>query len=244
MSAPASRAQGAPRDRGFAVGVRAQAGAEDTRLRAFRSARSHSRLVRILRVAAPTSLVLAVALLVLGALFNPFRNLPGDVSFSSLGIDGMKITMGKPKLTGVRQDGRAYVVNAAKAIQDVTRPTMVELREIDGELGMADNQTVHITAAIGFYDSVKQTLDVSQDVRIHNANYDVRLDSASVDFKNGVYKSDKPVTVVMSNGTTISGDSALARNNGEELTFDGHVRSLFKTDDRESAAAEMKGSNP
>jgi lipopolysaccharide export system protein LptC len=232
------------RDRGFAVGVREPSGAEDARLRAFGAARRHSRLVRILRVAAPGSLILAVTLLVLAALFNPFRNLPGEVSIDSLGIDGMKITMGRPKLTGVRQDGRAYVVNAAKAIQDVTRPTMVELRQIDGELGMADNQTVHITAAVGFYDSVKQTLDVSQDVRIHNANYDVRLDSANVDFKNGVYKSDKPVTVVMSNGTTISGDSALARNNGEELTFAGHVRSLFKSDDREGAAAEMKGSNP
>ena len=82
-------------------------------------------------------------------------------------------------------------------------------------------------------------------MRIHNANYDVRLDSASVDFKGGVYKSDKPVTVVMSNGTTISGDSALARNNGEELTFAGHVRSTLQDRrPRGAAAAEMKGSNP
>ena len=44
--------------------------------------------------------------------------------------------MDRPKLTGFRRDGRAYVVNAAKAIQDVTHPTVVELRGVDGDLGM------------------------------------------------------------------------------------------------------------
>ena len=238
------KAQGAARSRGFAVGLPASLAGDDARLRAFAAARRHSRLVRVLRVATPASVVASIALLALAAFFNPFRNLPGQVTFDGLAVDGMKITMGKPKLTGVRQDGRAYVVNAAKAIQDVTHPTLVELREIDGEVGMANNQAVHINAAIGFYDSVKQTLDVSKDVRIHNPNYDVTLEKANVDFKNGIYKSDEPVTVVMSNGTTISGDSAIARNNGEELTFAGHVRSVFKTEDRDGAAAEMKGTNP
>jgi len=241
MSAPASRGDWATRERGFASGVRSR---EDARLGAFASARRHSRLVRVLRIAAPASIVIGVTILVLGALFNPFRAIPGEISISSLGIDGVKITMGRPRLTGVRRDGRAYVVNAAKAIQDVTHPTMVELREIDGEIGMADNQTMHITSAVGFYDSVRQTLDLSKDVRIHNASYDVRLESANVDFKNGLYQSEQPVTVVMSNGTTISGDSAVARNNGEELTFAGHVRSLFTTPDHDGAAADMKGSNP
>lgn len=244
MSAPASRAEWGARDRAFSAGLPSFGGGDEARSRAFAAARRHSRLVRVLRVAAPASLVVGVAALILGALFDPFRAIPGDVSIGSLGIDGVKITMGRPKLTGVRRDGRAYVVNAAKAIQDVTRPTIVELREIDGEVGMADNQTVHIIAAVGFYDSVHQTLDVSQDVRIHNPNYDVQLTSANVDFKNGTYRSGQPVTVVMSNGTTVSGDSALARDNGSELTFTGHVRSVFAAADRDGAAAEMKGSNP
>jgi lipopolysaccharide export system protein LptC len=244
MSAPASRADWAARDRGFSAGLPASEGGDEARRRAFAEARRHSRLVRLLRFATPTSVIVGVAALVLWTLFNPFRDIPGDLSIGSLGIDGVKITMGRPKLTGVRRDGRAYVVNASKAIQDVTRPTMVELRDIDGDLGMADNQTVHITATVGFYDTVHQTLDVSKDVRIHNPNYDVRLASAKVDFKNGIYRSEQPVTVVMSNGTTVSGDSALARDNGSELTFTGHVRSVFAAGDHEGAAAEMKGSNP
>ena len=82
-------------------------------------------------------------------------------------------------------------------------------------------------------------------MRIHNSDYDVKLTSANIDFKAGVYRSDEPVTVVMTNGTTISADSALARDNGEELTFSGHVRSTFLPEARaEAAPAEMKGTNP
>lgn len=245
MSAPASRAEWAAQGRGFAAGLRSPAGDDDVRMRAFAAARRHSRLVRILRVAAPASVALGVAALALSALFHPFRAPIAELSVGDLGVDGFKITMGRPKLTGVRRDGRAYVVNASKAIQDVTRPTMVELRDIDGDLGVAGNASLHVTAAAGVYDSVAQSLDLSQDVRIHNSSYDVRLMSAKVDFKSGVYRSEQPVTVVMSNGATISADSALARDNGEELTFAGRVHSVFTTGERaEGASADMKGSNP
>ena len=47
--------------------------------------------------------------------------------------------MSHPRLTGTRKDGRGYVVNAVKAIQDVAHPTTVELREIDGDVAMADD---------------------------------------------------------------------------------------------------------
>jgi len=245
MSAPASRADWAAQGRGFAASLPASVGRDEARLRAFAAARRHSRLVRFLRLAAPAGVAIGAAALVLGALVNPFRAPTGSVTISDLAVDGLKITMGKPKLTGVRRDGRAYVVNAAKAIQDVSHPTLVELRDIDGDLGMADNGTLHISAATGFYDSVRQSLDLSQDVRIHSTSYDVRLSSANVDFKGGVYRSDQPVTLVTTNGTTIAADTAVARDNGGELTFAGHVRSLFKTEDSaQGDAAEMKGTKP
>ena len=214
-------------------------------MRAFVAARRHSRLVRFLRVAAPVGLFVGVAALIVGALFHPFRAKMAELSIGEVSVDGAKITMGRPKLTGFRRDGRAYVVNAAKAIQDVTRPTLVELRGVDGDLGMGDDGLLHIAAAVGLYDTASQSLDLSQDVRIHSSDYDVKLRSATIDFKTGVYRSAEPVTVVTTNGTTISADSALARDNGEELTFSGHVRSTFSSEGRAGAApAEMKGTNP
>jgi lipopolysaccharide export system protein LptC len=214
-------------------------------LRAFAAARRHSRLVRFLRVAAPVGLFVGVAALMVGALLHPFRAKMAELSIGEVSVEGAKITMGRPKLTGFRRDGRAYVVNAAKAIQDVTRPTLVELRGVDGDLGIGDDGLLHIAAAVGLYDSANQSLDLSQDVRIHNSSYDVTLRSATIDFKSGVYRSGEPVTVVTTNGATISADSALARDNGEELTFSGHVRSTFSSGARAGAApAEMKGTDP
>lgn len=244
MSAPTSRADWAAQGRGFAAGMPSPIGRDEGRLRAFAAARFHSRLVRFLRVATPLSVVIGVSALIIGAIYDPFRATADKLSIGALSVDGVKITMGRPKLTGFRRDGRAYVVNAAKAIQDVTRPTYVELVDIDGDLGMAGSGTLHITADHGYYDSTKESLDLSQDVRIHNSSYDVRLVSANVDFKAGVYQSDKPLTVVMTNGTTISADSALARDNGQELTFSGHVKSRFASDESaDPASAEMKGNN-
>jgi lipopolysaccharide export system protein LptC len=214
-------------------------------LRAFEAARRHSRLVRFLRVAAPIGLCVGAAALIVGALVHPFRARTAELSLGALTVDGAKITMGRPKLTGFRRDGRAYVVNAAKAIQDVTRPNLVELHGVDGDLGMGDDGSLHIAAAVGLYDTASQSLDLSQDVRIHNSDYDVQLRSATIDFKSGVYRSDEPVTLVMTNGATIAADSAVARDNGEELTFSGHVRSTFSSEGRAGAApAEMKGTNP
>ena len=158
MSAPASRADWAAQGRRFAASLPSPVGRDEARLRAFAAARRHSRLVRFLRVAAPASVVVVVAALIVGAVFDPFRAKIGGLSIGELSVDGVKVTMGRPKLTGFRRDGRAYVVNAAKAIQDVTRPTVVELREVDGDLGMADNGSLHITAAVGFYDSASQSL--------------------------------------------------------------------------------------
>jgi len=214
-------------------------------LRAFAAARRHSRLVRFLRVATPVGLFAGVAALIVGALFHPFRAKMAELSIGEVSVEGAKITMGRPKLTGFRRDGRAYVVNAAKAIQDVTRPTLVELHGVDGDLGMGDDGSLHIAAAVGLYDTASQSLDLSQDVRIHNSHYDVNLRSATIDFKAGVYRSGEPVTVVTTNGATISADSALARDNGEELTFSGHVRSTFSSEAGAGAVpAEMKGTNP
>jgi lipopolysaccharide export system protein LptC len=240
MSAPASRADWTAQGRRFAASLPSPVGRDEARLRAFEAARRHSRLVRLLRIAAPASVIIGVAALTLGALIHPFRPKAVQLSIGDVGVDGDKISMARPKLTGFRRDGRAYIVNAAKAIQDVRRPTVVELREVDGDLGAADGNSLHLTATVGFYDSLKQSMDLSQDVRIHNSSYDVRLASANIDFKAGVYRTDEPVTVVMTNGTRIAADSALARDNGQELTFTGHVRSTFLPE----ASAETKETNP
>jgi lipopolysaccharide export system protein LptC len=245
MSAPATRAVWAAPRRRFASDATAPLSRDPIRRRAFAAAERHSRLVRFLRVATPTAALLAVATLTFLAIFNPFRGEIAGLTVGALGVDGSKIVMSHPHLTGSRKGGRAYVVNAVKAIQDVAHPTTVELREIDGDIAMSDNSRMRVSAAVGLYDNVHQFLKLTQDVHLRSPSYDVTLATVEIDFKSGVYRSDQPVTVVTSNGATVRADSAEAQDNGNQLTFTGHVRSTFVG---EMAAApaltDLKGAAP
>jgi lipopolysaccharide export system protein LptC len=245
MSAPATRAVWAAPRRRFASDATAPLGRDPIRRRAFAAAERHSRLVRFLRVATPTAALLAVATLTFLAMFNPFRGEIAGLTVGALSVDGSKIVMSRPRLTGARKDGRPYLVNAVKAIQDVAHPTTVELKEIDGDIAMADDSRMRVSAAVGLYDSVSQFLKLTQDVHLRSPSYDVTLAAADINFKTGVYRSDKPVTVVTNSGATIHADSAEAQDNGNQLTFTGHVRSTFVG---EMAAApaltDLKGAAP
>jgi lipopolysaccharide export system protein LptC len=245
MSAPATRADWSAPRRRFASDATSPLGLDPIRRRAFTAAQRHSRLVRFLRIATPTAALLAVAAMIFFAMFDPFHRGIGGLTVGELSVDGSKIVMSHPRLTGARKDGRPYVVNAVKAIQDVAHPTTVELREIDGDVAMADDSRMRVSAAAGLYDSVSQFLKLTQDVHLRSPSYDVTLASADIDFKTGVYRSDQPVTVVTGNGATIRADSAEARDSGAELTFTGHVRSTFVGEAVAAPAlGDLKGAAP
>ena len=98
--------------------------------RAFRAARRHSRVVRILRVAIPVVVVVGLTGVFLVTYFNPLRmlaKLPIDVG--NLVVSGTKVTMEKPHLSGFTSDARAYELSADAAKQDLTKPDMLELQQ-------------------------------------------------------------------------------------------------------------------
>ena len=222
-----------------------EAAAEARSARAFKAARRHSKLVRRLRVALLVGSCGAVAIIVGLALYRTFGPRGGGISIGQMSVDGVKITMDKPRLTGARQDGGGYVINAAKAIQDITRPNQVELVTIDGDIDSRDRRASKLSAEAGHYDSAQEMLDLSGLVRLRNSSYTVNMKSAHINFKTGVYQTSEPITVVMSSGTTIVADSALARDNGSVLQFVGHVKTLMPPAGGDAAPApHMKGDAP
>ena len=68
----------------------------------FAVAARHSRMVRVLRIAVPTAVALAMAAIITISVFNPFRmllpKLPVDIG--NLVVSGTKITMESPHLAG------------------------------------------------------------------------------------------------------------------------------------------------
>ena len=232
-AAPSARASG----RHIAI-------APPDREQAFARARRRSGWVRLLRTAILISVLGTVAAMVGIAVFNPFATKFGALSFSGLSLDGTKVRIARPKLAGFRSDGQPYSVSAETALQDVKHPMIVELQKLTGDVGMTGGETTRIGADSGTYDSLAQHMRLSGNVQIGNARFEARLRTAEIDFKTGSYQSDDPLELHVGEQTTIFSDRATARNNGQELSFEGHVRTRMNSLADAVADAGAKGVRP
>jgi lipopolysaccharide export system protein LptC len=192
----------------------------------FAAAARHSRMVRVLRVAVPAVVALAMAVIIVIAFFNPFRitelaKLP--VEMGNLVVSGTKITMETPHLAGFSTDQRPYELWAKAAIQDLTNPDHVELQTLRAKVMMEDKSTVTMDARTGFFDSKQQMLDLRKDIFLQSSTgYEAKLSQAYVDINKGTVTSDEHVDVKLLNGT-LTADRLRIINSGEVVRFEGNV---------------------
>jgi lipopolysaccharide export system protein LptC len=190
----------------------------------FRTAARHSRLVRILRVAVPGAVILAMTGVIGVAAFNPFRmvaKLP--VAIDNLVVSGTKITMENPHMAGFSQDRRPYEMQAKAAIQDLTDPDHVELRTLRAKVMMEDRSSVTMDARTGFFDNKLQMLELKKDIFLQSSTgYEARLSQAMIDINKGTVTSDEHVDVKLLNGTLVA-DRLKILNSGEIVRFEGNV---------------------
>ena len=191
----------------------------------FAAAARHSRMVRVLRIAVPAAVLLAMAGIIAVSIFNPFRmllpKLPIDMG--NLVVSGTKITMESPHLAGFSTDQRPYELWAKAAIQDLTAPDHVELRTLRAKVMMEDKSTVTMDARTGYFDSKQQMLDLRKDIFLQSSTgYEAKLSQAYVDINKGSVTSDEHVDVKLLNGT-LTADKLRIINSGEVVRFEGNV---------------------
>src|SRR6185312_2834000 len=137
--------------------------------RAFRSARRHSRLVRLLRVVVPVAVIAGLSIMFLITYFNPLRMLSKlPINADNLVVSGTKITMEQPRLSGFTSDARAYELTAAKAAQDFTHPDIVELQNIRAKVEMQDKSSMELRAVTGIYDAKGEMLKLDRNIEINS----------------------------------------------------------------------------
>lgn len=191
--------------------------------RAFKAARRHSRMVRILRVAVPASVGLVVVIVALVTYFNPLRMLARlPINIDNLVVSGTKVTMEQPHLSGFTSDARAYELTADTAAQDMTKPDMVELRNIRAKVQMQDKSMMELTAISGLYDSKGETLRLDRDIRLNTSGYRARLSEAMIDIRKGNVVSEHPVDVKMLQGT-LNANRLDIIDSGDVVRFHGGV---------------------
>ena len=206
---------------------------------AFRSARRHSRAVRILRVAIPLAVVLGFTGIFLITYFNPLRmlaKLPIDVG--NLVVSGTKITMEHPRLSGFTGDARAYELSADAAKQDLTKPDLIELRNIRAKVQMQDKSTVEVSATAGIYDSKGETLKLDQNIVLSSSTgYRGRLSEAMIDIRKRNVVSERPVEVELLQGT-LNANRLEISDSGDLVRFGGGVNMTLMLGD--AAAPQAK----
>jgi lipopolysaccharide export system protein LptC len=191
----------------------------------FAIAARHSRLVRILRVAVPTVVGLAMAGVVAISIFNPFRALMKQlpVDMDNLVVSGSKITMEAPHMSGFTPDQRPYEVWAKTATQDLNDPDHVELKTLRAKVLQEDRSTVTMEARTGLFDTKAQLLDLRKDIFLQSSTgYEARLSQALLDIGKGTVTSEEPVDVKLLNGT-LTADRLRITEKGALVRFEGHV---------------------
>lgn len=212
----------------------------------FARAARHSRLVRILRIAVPVTVVLAMASIVAVSTFlNPFTMIPVKVDSGNMVVTGTRITMESPHLSGFTPDQRPYELWAKTATQDITDPDHVDLNDLKAKVLMEDQSTLFLDARTGRFDNKQQQLDLHKDIFLRTSTgYEARLNSAFVDMNKGTVSSDDHVDVKLTNGT-LTADRLRITEGGDVIRFEGNVvMHLDKISTDEAAPAPVEQSAP
>ena len=213
----------------------------------FAIAARHSRMVRVLRVAVPAAVILAMAAVVaISTFINPFRmllpKLPIDIG--NLVVSGTKITMESPHMSGYTNDQRPYEVWAKTATQDVTDPDHLDLKTLRAKLLMEDQSIVTLDALTGLFDTKAQLLDLHKDIFLQTSTgYEARLTQAFIDMGKGIVTSDEHVDVKLLNGT-LTADRLRITGGGEVVWFEGHVVMNLDKLPAESPPEESASASP
>jgi lipopolysaccharide export system protein LptC len=210
----------------------------DPRRRHYQDAMRHSSRVRFLRKAIPIGSIVTIVVVAGIVIFEPFRSLPKGFSVGSVDLNGTRVTMELPKLSGFKRDMRPYEVTAKTASQDIRNPGVIDLTDLNARIMMEDKGVAVVEAAAGVYDTQKETMQLSRDIKVRSdGGYDVRLKSAQIDFKSGHVLSKEAVQVLLKGGT-IDADAVEILDNGKRVVFTGNVKTLIQPDALKEQPAE------
>lgn len=192
----------------------------------FVAAARHSRRVRWLKRLIPLGCGGLVVFLVVRSVMGLLAPLPPGVS-GTVSIENRKIVVEKPKLSGFRRDGSSYELNAAKALQDLRNPNIVEMFSLSARIQQGRQGWTDLTGDGGLYDNRSEKLSIKGNVRLKSDNgIEAKLEEAEIEFKAGKVISSRPVEVRMQAGQ-ISGQSLEVLENGHKFVFEGRVHSEF-----------------
>ena len=196
----------------------------EERRRAFASATLHTKFVNFLRKALPIFAVLVLATYFISTRLATSISI-GDMNASIEGFevkDG-NLRMVNPKLEGADKKNGKYVIGADYADQDIKNPNLIKLHAIKADLAAIDGGWSRMTAVRGRFDNKTGRLVMQDKIDIATSSgVSGVLTHATLDTKNQVIRSHRPVSFVLPNGT-IRANALTFYSAKHTLTFRGKV---------------------
>ncbi len=212
----------------------------DPRSQRYGQAVRHSSRVRFLRRVLPILALVILSIAGLVAWLDPFRivrDFPVDVM--KLSIQGNKLVMDAPKLSGFTKDGRGYNITATAAAQDLTKTNMIELDGIKANFALTNNGTTELTAVKGVYDAKGDIVRLTEGIVIRStAGYEGKLQDATIEVKRGTVTTDSPVDITFNNGS-IRADKMQVFENGARAIFEGGVTMFMRLPPANNESAQQ-----
>ena len=212
------------------------------REKAYRSARRHSVLVRMLRFLLPASGVLALVVLsVLSWVSTPVPYVITAVD-KYVSLDG--IVMDRPTLTGFDKQNRRYRVSAEQAVQNITTPNQIRLNDISAEVTLPDQGSATITAGGGDYDNSRNTLKLLGGITVESTlGCRVSMKNAEINLQAGSLVSKNPVTIRYQD-SEITGNTMTVSDGGKVIVLEGRVQSSLMPPKRPAGEGKAEKTSP
>lgn len=212
---------------GIAINGAVNGLAPPKRARAFAKARRHSRWVRLFKVLIPAGAAFGALAIGLAPFLDPLSKIEG-LTLGPISVSGTQVAMERPRLTGFKDDARPYEVTATHALQDVRRPHIVELKNMSARIATDDRGSVaRLEARTGVLDTQSEQMELKEAIRVSTeSGQEVKLRSASVNFKAGTVVSREPVTVTLPNAV-INAHGMTVKESGKIIHFTGRVSTVF-----------------
>ncbi len=206
---------------------------------AFRAARRHSFIVRLLRWLLPLGAIGILALYFLpNELSVPVAG--GKIAIEKISASSKALKMLNPRVEGVSQRGDRYVITAKRAEQDFGDLSRSRLFVLRGNVASRDGTQWQLAADTGFYDGKLERLRLKGNIRIRSdTGFSAQLSQALIDMKRQTLTSQAAVVLSMPSGTA-QGNSLFLNSAQRQAELAGGV-TVTLTPPRNTSSKSVAG---
>lgn len=190
--------------------------------REYRRALRHSLWVRVMKFTFPMVAVLVMAGFFGASILN--AALPSNIKVDRTAIEGGKLVMSDPVLTGQNAEGELYKLTASRATQDLANPNVITLENIEARLPIGGGATATIQAESAVYDRKTEVVTFNDPFQVDtDSGMTAKLEQARFDMRAGQLISKAPVKISTEQGDLVA-RSMRMRDNGKTIEFNDRVR--------------------